>query len=223
MTTRVLRVPADIPVGHLIQTEYGNYTVASDKTVTVDVRLTSALLTVGYALPLGTGLAANGLPASRLRLLDAFCQDGAPLAAATAAGDFGLTCTPGTAMYLIGEAAQNNTKTDKALWEFVLPDTYVAGQDLTLTVNADYDGTGVAGTKTIDASVYEQAAVGTGTTDLCATAAQTLTATAASYVFIITGTNLVPGDVVLIVVTVALEETGNLATLTARINSASLS
>ena len=50
----------------------------------------------------------------------------------------------------------NNTKTDTALFEVVLPWQYKAGTDLTLTVHAGYTlSAGTTVTATVDASVYE--------------------------------------------------------------------
>lgn len=221
--TQRLRAPSTISPGATIQTDSGNYTVDANGFVTVADAYVSDLLNAGFTVPAlfsgSQAVGANGIAETPLRLLDAFCQDGAPMQAAAAAGDFGVTCTPGTVLQLIGEAANNNTKTDKALWEFALPSNYVAGQDLALIVNAELNGAGTAGTKTIDASVYRQARDGTGTVDLCATDAQNLAAAAGDFTFAVTGATLNPGDVILVVVTIALQETAASA-LNAVINSA---
>lgn len=202
------------------------YTVDANGYVDVDSEAVAPLIWAGFRFASpelqDVAVGANGLAATRLKLLDAFAQDGAPLAAAAAAGDFGVTCTPGTVLQLISEVAQNNTKTDKALWEFVLPPEYVAGQNINLNIHAEINGSGTAGTKTVDFSVYEQALAGTGTVDLCATDAQAIAAADAGYDFTVTGTDLAPGDSLLIVATIVLQETVNTA-LTAVINSVTVS
>lgn len=197
-----------------VQTSEGNYDVVNGK-VTVDDSLVSALLDSGF-----TFLSAAG----KVNLLDAFCQDGAPLAAAAAAGDFGVSLTPGTSFYLVGESTQNTTKTDKALWEITLPDSYVAGNDVVVTPNAGFSGTGTVSTKTVDVNAYEQAADGTQGADLCGTAAQNLGAVGvySDFAFVIDGDNLAPGDKLLIVVTLVLTETGNMNPVLPRLNSVSI-
>lgn len=224
MATKLIHPSGAAAAGTTIQSGGVSAVVDANGFVTVPAGAdVNALLGFGYrfaAPELGSqDIGANGIAGTRLALLDAFCQDGAPLAAAAAAGDFGVTCTPGTVLQLISEVANNNTKTDKALWEFVVPDSYVAGQDLSLIINAEINGAGTPGTKTVDAEVFEQATNGTGTTDICATAAQAIAANAADYTFTITGTNIAPGDVLLVVVTIVLQETAATA-LTAVINSA---
>lgn len=201
------------------------YAIDANGFVSVPSAAVGDLLDAGFTFALGSSsvaLGTNGIASRHLRLLDAFSQDGAPMAAAAAAGDFGLTCTPGTALYLVGEAANNNTKTDKALFEFLVPQEYVAGEDLVVTVNCDLDGAGTSGTKTIDCEAWVQANAGTGTTDLCATAAQTFSATAADYAFTLTGTTVLPGDRLLIQLTMVLQETAATA-INGRINSVRVS
>jgi hypothetical protein len=87
--------------------------------------------------------------------------DGTTLAASAAAGKFGISNTFGTATYLIGEAANTNTKTDDAVVEYVLPQTYIAGTNLTLTSNVSVAGAGTPGTKTFQAKVRKVASAGT--------------------------------------------------------------
>jgi hypothetical protein len=145
---------------------------------------------------------------------------GATLAAAAGTGVFGMTCTPGTVLQLISEAAQNNTKTPIGVMEYTLPPEYKAGTDLTITVNVSRtvaSGTTLSGT--IDLSVYEQADIGTGTTDLCATDAQNHATVAADYTFTITGTSLTAGDKILIKMTATAIEGGNTGTVVVNVNS----
>lgn len=145
---------------------------------------------------------------------------GATLAAAAAAGAFGITATAGTVLRLISEAAQNNTKTPIALYEYCLPAHYQAGTNLTLKVNVSRtvaSGTTLSGT--IDFSVYKQATDGTGTTDLVTTAAQNHATAAADYSFVVTGSTLSPGDKILIKMTATAIEGGNAGTVVVNVNS----
>lgn len=223
MPNVLLKAPAST-VGQ-VQTKGASYAIDDNGFVSVPSAAVGDLLGAGFTYAPGSSsvdLGANGIPMMQMRLLDVFSQDGAPTAAAAAAGDFGLTCTPGTALYLIGEVANNNTKTDKALIEFVVPQSYVAGQDLSVVVNCDLDGAGTSGTKTIDCEAWVQANAGTGTVDICATAAQSFSATATDYTFTLTGTTVVPGDKLLIQLTMVLQETAATA-INGRINSIRIS
>jgi hypothetical protein len=148
--------------------------------------------------------------------------DGSALAAAAAAGKFGQTITLGTAHALVGEAATGATKTDAAIYEFVLPTTYVAGLPLTATVHAAYAGTGTAGTATVAIAAYLDADAGTEGSNLVSTAAQTVTATDAGYSFTIAGGTLTPGARVMLKVTGVMQETGGSASLTLSVNSVSV-
>jgi hypothetical protein len=130
--------------------------------------------------------------------------------AGTPAGAFGLT--PGTfgsaSPKLIGEAASGNAKSDTARFQSRLPVEYVAGGNVTVRVKARVTGL-VQVAETIDVSgcYKSDGAAGIGS-DLCATAAQTLTATFANYDFTITPTTLNPGDLLDIQLTGALDDTG---------------
>lgn len=92
--------------------------------------------------------------------------------------------------------------------EIMLPPEYVAGGDVQIAVHAKADG-GTVVLRTLDAEVYELGADGGVGADLCTTAAQTLTAADAEYVFVVTATNLLPGDRLRVLVRVALEEGGS--------------
>ncbi len=161
----------------------------------------------------------NGIIPQFIRLIDGRNSDGTILAAAAAAGKFGLSLTLGTSAFLVGEAAQNNTKTDIVLAEIRLPDTYVPGTDFVLTANAHYTGSGTVGTKTLDCEVFKNSSVGGSAADICATTIKTLTNAAANHAFTITGATLAAGDTFIARLTMALQETGNVSTITGRINS----
>ncbi len=155
----------------------------------------------------------------RVPLLSAKNSDGSVLAAAASAGKFGVTITLGTAEYLVTEAANSNTKTDIALFELVLPNTYAAGDDLTLTVNTEYVlGSGTVGTHTLDAEAFLGDDDGTSGADLIAVAAQTVPATATELEWTIPGDTLQPGARVVLRLTLVIQDTGG-SNITARINS----
>jgi hypothetical protein len=138
---------------------------------------------------------------------------------AAQANIFGLTFTPGTAEYLVSEAANNNTKTDVICFEYVLSDTYPAATDLSLVVNSHYViGSGTLTTKTIAAAVYLVADADTQGATLVTTSAQTLTGSAADYTFAVTGATLTPGCRVVVKLTMVLTETAS-SNVTGRINS----
>lgn len=77
-------------------------------------------------------------------------------------------------------------------FEFTLPFEYVNGQTIRVNCNCRYTvGTAPA---TIDYEVKEISSDGTFGTDICATAQQNITTSAATYTFEVTPTGLVAGD-----------------------------
>ncbi len=107
--------------------------------------------------------------------------------------------------------------TQKLGVNIVLPETYKAGSAITLRVRAKLGGA-MTVSGTIDALVkkYADGALGS---DVCATAAQNLATdnAYANYDFTITPTGLVAGDVLNVVVVVALDDTGGTANKSASI------
>lgn len=165
---------------------------------------------------------ANGMFAMPLPMLGWKNAAGTNLAAAASAGEFGMTITLGTGSYLIGEAANTNTKTDDAIAEFVLPPTYIAGQNLTVTVNAQIAGAGTPGTKTVQIKAYRVASNGTQGSNIGPGSASAITAGGADVPFTITGTTLNPGDRVMLELEVVLQETGG-TNINAQVNSVRVS
>lgn len=162
--------------------------------------------------------------ASFLPLFTAKLATGLQLAATAAAGVFGLSNTHGTSLRLTGEAAQNNTKTDIAYFNVIVPAEYVPGEDISVTVNCGYSGDGTVGTKNVDVTAYEVGKTGADSADLITTAAQALSgAAAADYVFTLNGAGLLPGDALQLGVSLAIQETANSSTLTGTVNSVKLS
>lgn len=175
------------------------------------------LLNMG-CVPIDSSLNAINIP-----LWNGRNSDGSVLAAAAAAGKFGQTVTPGTALTLVGEAGQNNTKTSTALWIVPLPQDYTAGANLTVGVDTVIAGTGTAGTKTVDVRAFRIDGQGATGADICATAAQNMATSRATQSFTITGTTLSPGDLLMVEVATVLQETGNSNTITATVNGLSIS
>lgn len=176
------------------------------------------LLLQSYAVPGGTlyshilrdrgvngpvlGIADTFVPSSAggllryLKLTDAKSDAGVPMTASagTPTGTVGVSRTAGTSLQLAGEATSSSAKTDKALFEFDLADSYVAGTNVPVTVNANYTGSGTltAANTTLTVAAYTE--VNGVETALTVSAAQQFTGVAANYVFTITGTSLLPGS-----------------------------
>lgn len=179
----------------------------------------------GAVPQLAPSRASSGLGGStyRLPLILARTDTGLTLTASSVANTFSISNTTGTSLALTSENANNGTKTDKAMWEWTVPQFYKAGDNLTVTVNGLFTvGGGTATVKTIAAAAYLLADAGTSGATLIATAAQTLTATAADYAFVVTGTTLTPGARVLIEIVVVLTETAS-SNINATINSVRVS
>jgi hypothetical protein len=166
---------------------------------------------------------ANGLFVMQFQLISGKNSDGTTLAAAAAAGKFGLTLTAGTSEILLSEAANSNTKTDIVIFEHQLPRNYIAGTNMTLTANAQFTiGGGTSATHTLGAAAYKCANAGTQGATLIATAAATLVAAAADYNYVITGTTLNPLDRILLSLTAVIQDSGA-SNVTGQINSVRLS
>jgi hypothetical protein len=137
------------------------------------------------------------------------------------AGLFSIEGTLGTSTFLQGEAAQNNTKTDKCIFELCLPPEYTAGADLTLTVNVQrVVASGTTLTTTLDAEVWEMSDAGAASSNLCETTVITFTDTSgADKNFTIDGAALQPGDRLIIQLTGVATEGGDAGTVLVRVNS----
>jgi len=128
-----------------------------------------------------------------LALTSAKSDAGVALSATASSGAMGVSRTAGSSLVLVGEATSANAKTDKAMFEFDLPDTYVANANIPVTVNCNYSGAGTvtAASTTMTVSAYTEA---NGVeTALTVSAAQQIPSTAADLVFTITGTGLAAG------------------------------
>jgi hypothetical protein len=199
------------------------YTIGADGSLAVDPNDVADLERAGWTVAPREGNSASGVGTIQLNLLKMRNTDGSAIAAAAAAGKFGCSISVGTSSALISEVANNNAKTDVIYDEIVLPSSYIAGQDLTLTVNAGVTiGSGTLSVRTLTASAYKIANAGTHGANLIATAAQTVANTVGDLVFTITGATLNPGDRLGIQLSLALTETAT-QNVSAKINSARLS
>jgi hypothetical protein len=148
-----------------------------------------------------------------MALTDAKSDAGVPLTSTATGGAMGVSRTAGTSLVLVGEATSASAKTDKALFLFNLPSTYVAAGNFTVSVNcAATGGTITAATTTMTVNAYtEVLGVETG---LTVSAAQEIPATAATLTFTVTGVaGMAPGsqiaiELVMLVTTSASAGTG---------------
>lgn len=166
---------------------------------------------------------SSGLRATNLSFADALNADGSVIDATGGASKFALSTTLGTSKFLQSETSTGNTKTCTVWWEVTLPSNYLAGRQLTVTVNAQVTGTGTLGTtKTLDVKAYAMSADGSMGSDL-GPVTQALTTSATTYTYYTAGTGLTPGGKVLIGIETAVQETGATNPIRARVNSVVLS
>lgn len=182
----------------------------------------------GASIPPAIGVAQTFVPSSagglvRYQSLTAAKSDaGVGLTATATAGAMGVARTAGTNLDLVGEATSSSAKTDKALWELNVADSYVAGAALPITLNANYTTTGTvtAATTTLTVNVYTEVN-GVETAISGVTTAQQFTATPTNYTFSIPGAAaLVPGSH--IVVEVVMLVTTSSGAATGQVNSLAL-
>ena len=132
-----------------------------------------------------------------LSLTNAKDDTGIPLTAVagTPTGAVGIARTAGTSLTLVGEATSSSAKTNKALFEFNLPDSYVPGKDIAVVVNAFAAGTGTLTTLSTTMTVAAYSETNGVEAALSVSAAVLIPkTTAADLAFTITGTGLVPGQ-----------------------------
>jgi hypothetical protein len=168
-------------------------------------------------------VAATGIYPLPLPLLHARNSDGSVLAAAASSGKFGVSITLGTSTFLVTEAANSSTKTDTAVFDVILPSSYIAGQNVTITANVQYVvGSGTIGSHTVTFHAYRTAKDGTQGSDLVATGAVSVPATATDVTSVITGATLLPGDRLTLSAVMVIQDTGA-SNITGQLNSVRLS
>jgi hypothetical protein len=111
----------------------------------------------------------------------------------------------------------------RARVQVCLPAEYVAGGDITIRFHAGMLTTVASSTATIDVEAYASDKDGTGGSDICATAAQSINSLSfAVKDFAITPTGLNPGDWLDVRVTVAVNDSATGTEVAAAIGSAEL-
>jgi len=166
---------------------------------------------------------AAASPQRFMILTNAKSELGIPLTATagTPAGAVGITRVEGTSLQLVGETTTANAKTNAAVFELNLPDTYVAGSNIPVTVNAVVTGAGTLTAASTTMTVKMFTEVNGVEALLPVTAAVQIPATiAADLSFTVTGTNLVPGQRVIL--ELYLLVTSSAGSNTGFINSASI-
>lgn len=154
---------------------------------------------------------------NRLKVHDAFATD---LPVTPATDDLGIVNnTYGTTSPTVeSEDLKTAGATNKfARFQFEVPPEYVAGQTITLRVNAGMKTTVADTSATLDAECFRTAAP---SVDIVATAAQDMNnLTAADLDFTITPTNVVVGDILDIRLTAAVNDGASGTAVIAQINS----
>lgn len=160
-----------------------------------------------------------GIPLDKLRTGAGLVHTATP-----AANVFGIDVTLNVQI-LKSEAADGNTKTSIAIFQYVLPESYVDGDPITLrlpTQLKSVTGTGVANNGSdIDAECYLQASGAVGS-DLISTAAQTYAAIDTYYNkdFTVIPTGLVRGSLLNFKITArAIENDAGNGTLTTHLSA----
>ena len=138
------------------------------------------------------------------------------LPATAAADDMAIiTGTPGTdAPTLQGVDFGGTTSDEKCAFEFIIPPEYRAGSAITVRCKAGILTTVADDSLTLDCECWKDAGDGTVGDDICATAAQDANSlTMANLDFTITPTGVVPGDRLIIRLSFAGTDAGNLGVM----------
>lgn len=142
---------------------------------------------------LGGGSFVGNSAAGTLRfmpLTNAKADNGAAITGTATGGAVGVARTAGTSLVLLGEATSASAKTDKAFFETNLPDSYQAGANIPVVVDAAVLGTGTLTTASTTLSVAAYTEVNGVESALTVSAAQTLNAVQQAYTFTVTGAGL---------------------------------
>lgn len=162
------------------------------------------------------------VPLTSFKVHDALATD---LPTTAANDDMAIvTGTPGTHAPRLQGVDFGGTSTDeKSAFVFVLPPEYDPGHSVTVRVLAQMNTAVSDGTATVDCECWKVGTDGTVGSDLCATAAQSINSlTAANKDFTITATSLTRGDVLIIRLSFAGSDVGNLAVMIPQINKVSM-
>lgn len=164
------------------------------------IRLETSALP-GGALQLNAVGGASG-PGNLLNITDAMSDAGVSLTATATAGAMGISRTAGTSLALVGQATSASAETDKALWVFSLPNTYLAGAAIPVSVNAVVTGSGTltAASTTLTLAVYSEV-TGVETALTVTGGSQQFSTTAGTLTWSVAGTGLTPGSKIAVEVT----------------------
>jgi hypothetical protein len=151
-------------------------------------------------------LVENSLQAYGIPINQIMADDGLPLTVSEEADTFFLALGTNT-VELQGEEAISETEASVSYIQFVLPPEYVAAGDVKIRIRCKIDGAGTNDGSTVDIEVYEQADGAVGS-DLCETAAATFAVKSTWYSkdFVVTATDLVAGDILMIKLTSSVIE-----------------
>lgn len=130
--------------------------------------------------------------------------------AAAANDDLGLvTGTPGSAAISLqtGDLKNAGATTRKVGFTVVIPPEYVAGETAVLRISGGMISTVASATATVDVECWKSDEDATAGADICATSAQSINSlTFADKDFTLTPTTLAPGDILEIVISVAVTD-----------------
>lgn len=130
----------------------------------------------------------------------------------------GLADTVGSVM--LSTAANGNTVTQSAVVAIALPESYAPGGTVTVRIRAKQHDTLLTVGTTVD--LVAKLVGDTLGSDICTTAAQTLTTSYANYDFTVTPTGLVAGDILALDCFLALNDTGGTVNKAASISAVSI-
>lgn len=137
-------------------------------------------------------------PQRYMNLIEGVSDAGVAITATAGAGAFGISRTPGTSLQLAGEATSASAKTNKVAFEFNLPDTYIAGNDIPVTVNCIVTGAGTLTTASTSMAIAAYSETNGVEAALPVSGSQLFDKTGETLKFTITGTGLVPGQHVML-------------------------
>lgn len=150
-----------------------------------------------------TELEEDALQLHGVSVFDLRQTTGIPLVTSETAGNMNISVSANV-MLAQGEITDNETEASVTQFQFALPPSYVAGQEVKIRIPCAIVKTAAAtdNGSTVDVSVYWQFG-GAVSADLVTTAASTFAAVDQWYVkdFVVTGTNLQPGYMLNVVVT----------------------
>lgn len=183
-------------------------------TVNAVSTLQIAGVTVGAALA-GTA-APMDIPLNQAKVIAAWKDT---IADSAGANIMGLSDTE--ASVLVGNGANNNSKSDNALFVVSLPGWYVAGSAITVRIRAKVDVAPfvLAQVDCVSLKVNADGALGS---DLCTTSAQTISTSYASKDFTITPTSRVAGETLHVLVGTIINDTGGAGTCIGSISKVQL-